>query len=103
MDEQKGGKPNPGTDKDKRLSENKEAPPPKNFGKLPGTGEMGSDQQDAANSNDADHASAWAKHNQGAAGKVPPAQQKSYAAELGEALSPHATEQGRRFTQTRTG
>jgi len=38
----------------------------------------------------------FAKHNAGAARKVPPAQ-KSYSAELGEGLAPHAREQGRRF------
>jgi len=88
MDEQKGGKPNPGTKPDKRLSENKEFPKPS---------EMGHDQMHAAMQNDADHHDAWAKHDAGAASKAPPTQHKSYAAELGEALAPHAVEQGRRF------
>ena len=88
MDEQKGGKPNPGTKPDKRLSENKEFPKPS---------EMGHDQMHAAMQNDADHHDAWAKHDAGAASKAPPTQRKSYAAELGAALAPHAVEQGRRF------
>ena len=75
------------------------------FGDHPGTQDMGQGQADAADKGEGDVQDAFAKHNADAADKAPdtkkppfpPKSQKSYAAELGEALAVHANEQGRKF------